>query len=106
MAWEIYERKPTRTLWRGTDEGHTVYQVTRNREGMACEPSGGGHRAKKYAWEEAKGESGRPRTPGGTGDGQPKVEARVPAEVAAWVKAQPGGLKALVMAEYERRAKC
>jgi len=46
---------------------------------------------------------GRPRS-GGNGDGQPKISARVPGDVAKWVQAQePGWLGKLVQSEYDKK---
>lgn len=46
---------------------------------------------------------GRPRS-GGNGDGQPKISARVPAEVAKWVQSkEPGWLGKLVQKEYDKQ---
>ena len=55
----------------------------------------------------AKRKPGRPRLAPGDGpsEGQAMLRARVPAEVAEWVKALPGGLGALVLREYGRREK-
>jgi len=46
---------------------------------------------------------GRPRS-GGNGDGQPKISARVPVEVAKWVQSkEPGWLSKLVQSEYDKK---
>lgn len=51
----------------------------------------------------AKRPPGRPRS-GGNGDGQPKISARVPAEIAKWVQSkEPGWLGKLVQQEYDKQ---
>ncbi len=51
MSWEMIERRRNATLWQGKDaEGRRIYTVTRDRDGMASEPSSGSHRSKAAAW--------------------------------------------------------
>ena len=43
-----------------------------------------------------------PRTLKGT-NGNPLLQARVPAEVGAWVRSLPGGLRGMILAAWEFR---
>jgi len=75
MSWEIIERRINATLWQSKDaEGRRIYTATRDRDGIASEPSGGAHRSKRSAWQDW-----RDRSSAGAAMGRAKSEAKTDA---------------------------